>query len=73
MKAAGTDEGCRAPLPSRTRSREPAEAAAPAEAETPQDDAPDGLDGLENMLADDGLDMPGIPPLELDFDDDSDD
>ena len=33
----------------------------------------DGLDGLENMLADDGLDMPGIPPLELDFDDDSDD
>ena len=37
------------------------------------DDAPDGLDGLENMLADDGLDMPGIPPLELDFDDDSDD
>ncbi len=39
----------------------------------PDDDAPDGLDGLENMLTDDGLDMPGIPPLELDFDDDSDD
>ena len=37
------------------------------------DDAPDGLDGLENMLTDDGIDMPGIPLLELDFDDDSDD
>lgn len=47
--------------------------AEPAEAATPDDDAPDGLDGLENMLADDGLDMPGIPPLELDFDDDPDD
>ena len=30
----------------------------------------DGIDGLEGMLADDGIDMPGIPPLELDFDDD---
>jgi hypothetical protein len=41
---------------------------------TASDDAPDALDGLENMLADDdALDMPGIPPLELDFDDDSDD
>jgi cell division initiation protein len=38
------------------------------------DDGPaDGIDGLEGMLTDDGLDMPGIPPLELDFDDDSDD
>ena len=46
---------------------------APAEAANPDDDAPDGLDGLENMLVDDGLDLPGIPPLELDFDDDSDD
>jgi cell division initiation protein len=33
----------------------------------------DGIDGLEGMLPDDGIDMPGIPPLELDFDDDSDD
>jgi cell division septum initiation protein DivIVA len=47
--------------------------AQPAETAAPGDDAPDGLDGLENMLADDGLDMPGIPPLELDFDDDPDD
>ena len=31
----------------------------------------DGIDGLEGMLPDDGLDMPGIPSLELDFDDDS--
>ena len=46
--------------------------AEPAETEAPDDHAPDGLDGLENMLADDGLDMPGIPPLELDFDDDDD-
>ena len=46
--------------------------AEPAEAAAPHDDAPDGLDGLENMLAEDGLDMPEIPPLELDFDDDSD-
>jgi cell division initiation protein len=52
---------------------EPAEAAAPPETTAPHDDAPDGLDGLENMLADDALDIPGIPPLELDFDDDSDD
>jgi hypothetical protein len=34
--------------------------------------AGDGLDGLEGML-DDGIDMPGIPPLELDFDEDPDD
>jgi DivIVA domain-containing protein len=33
----------------------------------------DGIDGLEGMLPDDGLDMPGIPSLELDFDDDLDD
>jgi cell division initiation protein len=33
----------------------------------------DGIDGLEGMLPDDGIDMPGIPSLELDFDDDSDD
>jgi cell division initiation protein len=52
---------------------EPAEAAASAEDGPADDDTPDGLDGLENMLADDGIDMPGIPPLELDFDDDSDD
>jgi cell division initiation protein len=52
---------------------EPTENMTAAEA-TASDDAPDGLDGLENMLADDdALDMPGIPPLELDFDDDSDD
>jgi cell division initiation protein len=51
----------------------PVETAAPPQSEAPHDDGPDGLDGLENMLADDGLDMPGIPPLELDFDDDADD
>ena len=33
----------------------------------------DGIDGLEGMLPDDGLDLPGIPSLELDFDDDPDD
>lgn len=33
----------------------------------------DGIDGLEGMLPDEGIEMPGIPPLELDFDDDSDD
>jgi hypothetical protein len=72
MKAAGSMKDAE-PAPVADAVAEPIEAAAPAEVETPQDDAPDGLDGLENMLADDGLDMPGIPPLELDFDDDSDD
>jgi cell division initiation protein len=33
----------------------------------------DGIDGLEGMLPDDSLDMPDIPSLELDFDDDPDD
>ena len=37
------------------------------------DDRDDPVDGLEGMLADDGLDMPEIPSLELDFDDDADD
>jgi len=36
-------------------------------------DPVDGIDGLEGMLPDDGLDMPGIPSLELDFDDDPED
>jgi len=36
-------------------------------------DRDDPVDGLEGMLADDGLDMPEIPSLELDFDDDADD
>jgi DivIVA domain-containing protein len=37
-------------------------------------DGIDGIDGLEGMLTDDGIDdIPGIPALELDFDDDSDD
>jgi cell division initiation protein len=62
-----------APAPVAEAVAEPVEAEAPTETEAPHDDAPDALDGLENMLADDGLDMPGIPPLELDFDDDSDD
>jgi len=39
----------------------------------PADDGIDAIDGLEGMLSDDAVDMPGIPPLELDFDDDSDD
>ena len=54
------------------------EAAAPVAAHTAPDvieepDPVDGIDGLEGMLPDDGLDMPGIPSLELDFDDDPDD
>jgi cell division initiation protein len=50
---------------------EPAGAVTPPGSSASGDDAPDGLDGLENMLSeDDALDMPGIPPLELDFDDD---
>jgi cell division initiation protein len=36
-------------------------------------DPADGIDGLEGMLPDDAIEMPGIPSLELDFDDDSDD
>ena len=60
------------PKPEVEARAEPAEDITPLEATA--SDAPDGLDGLENMLADDdALDMPGIPPLELDFDDDSDD
>ncbi|MGZ5213431.1 MAG: DivIVA domain-containing protein [Actinomycetota bacterium] len=47
-----------------------AASSAPASRTVPGDD---GLDGLESMLADDGIDMPGIPALELDFDDDSND
>jgi cell division initiation protein len=37
------------------------------------DDRVDPVDGLQGMLTDDGLDMPEIPSLELDFDDDIDD
>jgi cell division initiation protein len=59
----------------------PASPAAPANTEHragPEDSdvghhPADGIDGLEGMLIDDGIDMPGIPPLELDFDDGSDD
>jgi DivIVA domain-containing protein len=52
----------------------PAESpASSSAAETDDTDDTDGLDGLEGMLSDDGMDIPGIPPLELDFDDDSDD
>ena len=36
-----------------------------------EDDRQDPVDGLEGMLPDDGLDMPEIPSLELDFDDDA--
>ena len=62
-------------------SKETASAAtAPADTDSDQPvddgqdhDPGDGIDGLEGMLSDDGLDMPGIPPLELDFDDDPDD
>ena len=54
---------------------------APADDDRPGDgsgadderDPIDGIDGLEGMLPDDGLDMPGIASLELDFDDDPDD
>jgi cell division initiation protein len=60
----------------------PAPATADARGDTeqradPQDadaDHPaDGIDGLEGMLPDDGIDMPDIPSLEFDFDDESDD
>jgi DivIVA domain-containing protein len=53
----------------------PADAEHRAEPQAPDmDDQPaDGIDGLEGMLTEDGIDMPGIPPLELDFDDDSGD
>jgi cell division initiation protein len=57
----------------------PAVRSAPA-TETPvddigedDDDRADPVDGLQGMLTDDGLDMPEIPSLELDFDDDIDD
>lgn len=44
------------------------------EGDPPSVDGIDGIDGLEGMLTDDGIDdIPGIPSLELDFDDDSDD
>jgi len=36
-------------------------------------DPDDPVDSLEGMLPDDGLDMPDLPALELDFDDDADD
>jgi cell division initiation protein len=39
----------------------------------PADDGIDAIDGLEGMLIDDGVDMPEMPPLELDFDDDTED
>lgn len=70
-----------------SRASSPASPPAPANAEHRNDlqgsdadhhpaddtDDTDGLDGLEGMLTDEGIDIPGIPPLELDFDDDSDD
>jgi DivIVA domain-containing protein len=53
----------------------PADADHRSDGSDPDDerDPIDGIDGLEGMLPDDGLDMPGIPSLELDFDDDPDD
>ena len=36
-------------------------------------DQGDTVDSLEGMLADDGLDLPDMPSLKIDFDDDSDD
>lgn len=59
---------------------EPAASPASASSNAPGDpehradpESSDGIDGLEGMLPDDAIDMPGIPPLELDFDDDSED
>ena len=40
--------------------------------ESPPSDQGDTVDSLEGMLADDGLDLPDMQSLELDFDDDSD-
>ena len=48
----------------------PAPAPAPADVERPSEDT---VDSLENMLVDegdDGMDLPDLPPLEFDFDDD---
>jgi cell division initiation protein len=55
------------PTPSGAEHRTP-----PASSDRDRDPI-DGIDGLEGMLGDDEIDMPGIPPLELDFDDDADD
>ncbi len=64
--------------PASMESASAAPAPAAGDSDQPDDDGQDrdpgdGIDGLEGMLSDDGLDMPAIPPLELDFDDDPDD
>ena len=53
----------------------PGASPAPATHDTGEadEDRQDPVDGLEGMLPDDGLDMPEISSLELDFDDDADD
>ena len=60
-----------------TREVSPAAPAGGDDASEPRDsddDSPaDGIDGLEGMLPDEGIEMPSIPSLELDFDEDSDD
>ena len=54
--------------PESTPTPKPAVAApAPADADDGRDDP---VDKLEGMLADDAIEMPAIPPLELDFDED---
>lgn len=60
--------------PARGASSTPASAAAKEPPRGgPGHDQDDPVDDLEGMLAEDDMDMPQIPSLELDFDDDSDD
>lgn len=58
--------------PASTSPDAPKDAEHPADPDDPDEEphSADGIDGLEGMLMDDGIEMPGIPPLELDFDDD---
>jgi DivIVA domain-containing protein len=66
------------PAAARPASTPPPEAHAPkaqdaVEDESDDDERTDPVGGLEGMLSDDGLDMPGIPSLELDFEAEDDD
>ncbi len=57
------------------RSRETAVAAAPADPPAAADDheeTSDPVDSLEGMLSDEAIEMPAIPPLELDFESEED-
>jgi len=72
------------PVPAREKTRKTprapkaavaATAAAPADAPTTADrheELDDPVDSLEGMLSDEAIEMPAIPPLELDFEADED-